>query len=83
MLKVRINREYKTLVRYLEINRGAEWVCVRGKYEEHNGHVWEIWQSITPAWKKRQTWHRMAICGSWANMSDMWEKLTGEIISYS
>lgn len=81
MIKVRINREYATLVRYCEFNRDAEWVCVKPKYEKYHANCWEIWTSIK-SWRKRQKWTLVTICGSWSMMSDKWEYHTGQKISY-
>lgn len=83
MLRVRINREYKTLVRYCENNRGSEWVCVRGIFQEYNAYVWEIWQRPVNMYKKRHKWVKVTYCGSWANMADRWEFLTGQIVTYA
>ena len=82
-MKVRINGVYKTLVRYCECNRGAEWICVRGIYSEYNANVWEIWQRPALAGRKRIAWNKVTWCGSWAGMCDEWSDWTGQIIGYS
>lgn len=81
MVKVRINREFATLVRYCEGNRGSEWICVRPPYDKYHANVWEIWQHVFD-WRKRTKWQLVTYCGSWANMSDKWEQFTGEFLSF-
>ena len=79
MIKVRINREYSTLVAYCESARGAEWVCIMPEFEKHNAKVWEIWQYI-PTWRKRQTWRYVGRFYSFESVRSYWEYCTGQII---
>lgn len=80
MLKVRINREYKTLERYY---RGKiyqdEWVLVKANKKGYDDGVWEIW-TRTNTWRKRQSW----ICLSWqtkfTHIDEDWTRLAGRMI---
>ena len=81
MLKVRINRDIKVLSRFCEGSKGYEWVCVHGNFDEYGANVWEIWRRDF-SWRKRSSWSKVAVCGSWAMMDMRWSQLTGQKISY-
>lgn len=82
MVRVRINGEYSTLIRYSDCCRGSEWIAVRPAYNKYGANVWEIWQRMFLAGRKRQPWQYVTHCGSYAGFCDRWESLTGQIISY-